>query len=385
MRSSTAFGDEATIATGMSITLVNDLIFLFCGQNSLAAAATHRMRDRIIVLAARQQHAALHPLVHAGVLRFCSLLLLCFLSGCGSSSSGDSQFKPRMLKTSVVRLSLVSFSPDGSRLAVGGTSGEVLVWGDLNSSPVVMDSGHTAPLVSLTWSPDGLLIASDLDRGFVGWQLSGAKKERVELPKLPAPAVCVAFRPNVSSLEMVIGLRDGSLFFLDSRGTKQYKPDHRGSVKQVTYSPDGRWLISAGADGQLIWRDASSRVVAQATKAHDSEISHLLWDKEGRRLITGDWNGQIQVWDAETRKSISRLQQADGVAGLGWAGKRLVTGGWNGQLKIWNLSTNACLHTFSAGQTIQSLAADSKTQRVATVGDDGSVSLWDLTESVTFK
>jgi WD40 repeat protein len=310
------------------------------------------------------------------------VLVVCsFFSGCGPSKPAAPTLVPREVKSNVERLSLVRFSPDGQQLAAGSANGDVLIWGNVGDPPIKLESGHSSPLLSLTWSSDGLVTATDLNRGLVGWQFNRPEPTRVELPGLPSAAICLAFRPNTKSLEFVLGMRDGSLFFVDGSGSKQLKPDHRGPVKQVLYSLDGKSLVTAGADGQLIWRDASTRGIAQAVKAHGSEISRLLLSADGKQLISGDWNGAFKIWDMTTRQSQREFHQPEAVCGLGWIGKELVSASWDGSLRGWDVSSGSCLHTFATGQPIHDLSCDARTPRVATVSLDRMVRVWDWPDS----
>ena len=313
----------------------------------------------------------------------CLLLVCCLLSGCGPSKPAAPTLTPREVKTSIERLSLVRFSPDGQQLAAGSANGDVLIWRDVSDPPLKLQSGHTSPLLSLTWSADGLVTVTDLERGLVGWQFNQPEPTRVELPGLPSAAVCLAFRPNTRSLEFVLGMRDGSLIFVDGNGSKQFKPDHRGAVKQAMYSLDGKTLVTAGADGQLIWRDAATRRITQAVKAHGTEISRLLLSADGKQLISGDWNGGIKIWDMTTRQSQREFHQPEAVSGLGWVGKELVSASWDGSLHGWEVSSGSCLRTFATGQPIHDLTCDPKTPRVATVSLDRMVRVWDWPDSTS--
>jgi WD40 repeat protein len=306
-----------------------------------------------------------------------ALLFALLLNGCGGSANPEA-LTPRELKTDVAKLSLVRFSQDGSYLAAGSTAGDVIVWSDISIPPTKFDPGYRAPLVSLTWAANSLLTATDLDNGFVGWQLGQSEPTRIDLPGLPAPAVCVAFRPKSKSLDFVIGSRDGSLIFLESKEAKQIKPDHRGAVKQLAYTPDGRSLITAGADGKLIWREAASRKIVEAIQAHEAEISRLVLSSDGKQLITGDWNGRIKLWDTTTRKTLQLLEQPEAVSGLGWLPSHIVSGSWDGSLRLWNASTGQLLRTIPTGQPIHDLSVDPRTNRVATVCLDRWVRLWEL-------
>ena len=107
----------------------------------------------------------------------------------------------------------------------------------------------------------------------------------------------------------------------------------------------------------------------------------MLWEPTGQRLITGDWNGRIHVWDVATRKSVAKLQQPDAVSGLVWFGSHLLSGSWSGELRVWNLSSRAVLRTVATGGPIHDLALNAKTKQAASVGLGRTVWLWDFTDS----
>lgn len=305
------------------------------------------------------------------------LMVLCAVVGCGSDKTSKTTVAQRELKTDAERLSLVRFSSDGKQLAAGSANGDMLVWSGSSDRPVKLNSGRRSPLVSLTWSPDGLLAVTDLEHGFVGWQFGAAEPERVEFPSLASAAVCIAFRPNTTERELVLGMQDGSLIFVDKHGSKQLKPEHRGPVKQALYSLDGKWLITAGADGNLLWRDAATRQTKQTVKGAETDISRIVLDADGKQLISGDWNGRLKAWDMTTRKSLREFTQPEAVSGLGWVRGELVSGSWDGTLRGWEVSSGRSVRSIVTGQPIHDLSTDSGTSRVATVSLDGSVRVWD--------
>ncbi len=304
-------------------------------------------------------------------------MVLCAVVGCGSDKTSKTTVAQRELKTDAERLSLVRFSSDGKQLAAGSANGDMLVWSGSSDRPVKLNSGRRSPLVSLMWSPDGLLAVTDLEHGFVGWQFGAAEPERVEFPSLASAAVCIAFRPNTTERELVLGMQDGSLIFVDKHGSKQLKPEHRGPVKQALYSLDGKWLITAGADGNLLWRDAATRQTKQTVKGAETDISRIVLDADGKQLISGDWNGRLKVWDMTTRKSLREFSQPEAVSGLGWVRGELVSGSWDGTLRGWEVSSGRSVRSIVTGQPIHDLSTDSGTSRVATVSLDGAVRVWD--------
>lgn len=384
--SSTATGCGATIIPGMNTSPTHELteqpVADQLGQQKTALVA-----DRVSQWAAatnrgpnvRSPSAFTDDLVGVYVHGCWVSFVIAFVAigGCGSKPSATTVVPLRELRTDTQRLSLVAFSPDGKQLAVGSSTGEILVWRDANGSPTALKSGRSSPLVNLIWSPDGLLAATDLKHRFFGWQFGGAMSERVDFPQLASVAVCLAFRPNTSGRELVLGLQDGSLMFVDKNGTKQFKPEHRGPVKQALYSLDGKWLITAGADGKLIWRDAVTRQIAELVKAADTDISRLLLAADGKQFVSGDWNGTIKVWDTTTRKPLRQFEQPEAVSGLGWIRGELVSAGWDGTLLGWELSSGRCLRSLAIGRPVHELATNSEMGQIATVSLDGAIQIWD--------
>lgn len=303
--------------------------------------------------------------------------MVCLTAGCGAEPTAEPTVTPREVKADVARLSLVRFSADGKWLAAGGTNGEVVFWQDTHAAATKLASDRSAPLISLSWSPDGLLAVSDAERGFFGWQFGQSEPKRRNFPRVPSPVVCLAFRPNAAASELVLGMRDGSLIIIEKRGTQQLKPDHRGPVKQAVFSPDGKWLITAGADGQLLWRDGATHKLIESVNAHDAEISRVVISPQGTQLVSGDWNGQLKVWDIVTHKRQREFEQPEAVSGLGWIRAELISAGWDGSLRGWDIATGRCRRTIAAGRPIHDLACHPKSSQVATVSLDGSVRLWD--------
>jgi WD40 repeat protein/tRNA A-37 threonylcarbamoyl transferase component Bud32 len=76
---------------------------------------------------------------------------------------------------------------------------------------------------------------------------------------------------------------------------------HNGPVSAVAFSPDGQWVLTAGADGTALVRDAATGQPATAKPlTHAGPINHAAFSPDSRRVVTGGDDRTARVWDAAT-------------------------------------------------------------------------------------
>ena len=99
------------------------------------------------------------------------------------------------------------------------------------------------------------------------------------------------------------------------KGTKN---DHGRYCQAVRYSPDGAFWASAGFDGKLfLYEGKDSELVAEVTDgkaAHAGGIYGLSWSPDGKHLLSASGDKTCKVWDIETRKVVRTFDMGSEVA-----------------------------------------------------------------------
>jgi WD40 repeat protein len=116
-------------------------------------------------------------------------------------------------------------------------------------------------------------------------------------------------------------------------------------VQEVVFSQTGDELqvITTSNDTTVrIWDVETGNQVGNPLEGHGSAAIGLAVSRDGRRIVSGDADGQIFIWDAETKDIIGYLSlHSDRVASICFSPdeQRLVSVSYDGTLKIWNAET----------------------------------------------
>ncbi len=127
-------------------------------------------------------------------------------------------------------------------------------------------------------------------------------------------------------------------------------PGELSALRRVSFSPDGRYIAGLlyGHRGDpfpldYVWDAATGREVLRLERA-----TCIAWFPCGQRLVVGQGDGTICIWDVKNRK-LRKQFAGEGGSFRSIAttpdGKRVITGGTNGTAKVWDVATGRELLT----------------------------------------
>ncbi len=190
---------------------------------------------------------------------------------------------------------------------------------------------------------------------------------------------------------VVSGSYDGTIGIRDAESGKQIclLKDTEGFYSAVAISPDGKRIVSGSDDRKVkIW-DAESGKKLKTLSGHRGEVFSVALDGNASRIVSGSGDGTIRIWDAKSGEGIRTLRgHGDEVKSVAFSpdGKRVVSGGEDDTAKVWDAESGKLLTTFKGHtSTVKSVAFIHGGKRILSSGTDSRIKIWDAESGEVLK
>lgn len=195
------------------------------------------------------------------------------------------------------RYNTVTFSPDGQKLVAKGEN-QLIVW-DVNSYQQLYKTDYDRSyLIGLNFNPKGGQF-STVVKGKVNtvqvWQIDTGEKV-INFGGDESGTTIESARYNPDGSYMAITRSKGMVEIWDTKtwqNTFSFQAA-QAHLKYAVYSPDGRYIVTAGSPQIKVWEAATGQEVASLGEG--TWIDLIVYSPDGRYVATMD-NDELVIWD----------------------------------------------------------------------------------------
>ena len=198
------------------------------------------------------------------------------------------------------RVEKLEFSPDAQYLA--SSNNNVCIW-DMSTGDLikVIDPTitHGGSVQGFAYHPDGELMLVSTTSELQLWEIAGpdtaVKRQRI----LAGTIRYLAFDPDG---EILCGTVGGQVWLweIDWNDSLMFDSltvfDHGGSLQDVAYSSDGRYVASASTDDYVKLWDAENYELLATLLAHDPAVYCLAFSNDSKFLVSGGGDTKLKIW-----------------------------------------------------------------------------------------
>jgi class 3 adenylate cyclase/WD40 repeat protein len=220
--------------------------------------------------------------------------------------------------------------------------------------------------------------------------LDGRTLQTIRSVRLNLGFTYVAVSPTGDTLAVGVG---GDTFSLVDLATGIRTPaagSHAAQIDNITFTPDGRRIVSGGDDGAVIVWDATTAAPIETLSGHSGRVVGQAISADGRTVYASGLDGAIFQWDlAGSRRfgrpfnlgpssALSRSAFQKPALAMAPDSSRCAARIGPGRVGIFEVATPRLEQAFSTSSSSEVLSlAWSKRQRLA-IGTEQGVELWDL-------
>ena len=318
-----------------------------------------------------------------------------------------------------------AYSLDGRRIVSASWDRTVKVWDADTGAEVNTLRGHAMEVNGCKFSPDGTRVVS-WDPGYYPEFLSNLKlwdvttgRELFTLTPEGGIRTCEFSRDGRymltggSALKLWDAETMVELANLDGRSPCEFSPDGRRIVSATAdgsalwdvsraasgssfdqplgepcgFSPEDRRIVSASGDHKIKLWDAATVTNLAILKGHERPVNDCAFSPDGRLIVSCSDDSNMKIWNAETGAEVATLSgQPDSIKSCAFSpdGQLIVSASSDGTLWIW--STEGAAHggivMFGHTDVVNSCAFSPDGRRIASASGDCSIRLWDVATGV---
>ncbi|MBT9316049.1 WD40 domain-containing protein [Leptothoe spongobia] len=267
------------------------------------------------------------------------------------------------------------YSHDGKTLVMGDINNQIILF-NLDSFTRRVIQAHQSVVMNLARHPQAeQFLSVSEDTTLKRWSMDGTLLQTYS--GHDKAVLATDWHPN--GQEIVTGTATGHLYHWNVDGTLVRRwSGHSAPIRDIAYSPDGTQFASASNDSTVrLW---STDGTLLQTLEHDATVWRVAFSHDGTLLITGNGDSKAKIWQTDgTLLSTLEGHQA-AVWGVAFSPDDtfVTTASVDETAKLWKLDGTLLTTLEGQGSGIRSVVFSPDGQSLASVGDNRSLFVWNI-------
>lgn len=159
---------------------------------------------------------------------------------------------------------------------------------------------------------------------------------------------------------------------------------HTNWVRSITFSPDGKWVVSGSADKTIrIWDASSGDVAAGPFEGHSDSVFAVAFSPDNKLIASGSRDNTVRIWNVGTPQSIPDPFEGhtDSVFSVSFSpdGKRVASASADNTVRIWDIKSKQVIADVFRGHTnwVYCVTFSPDGKQIASGSADNTVRIWD--------
>jgi WD40 repeat protein len=284
------------------------------------------------------------------------------------------------------RINAITVNTEGNIFVSAGADGMICAWQVADGKELFCKNSAGA-VTDAVITPDNQMVIAGDDLGNLSF--ISISDGTISTPIPPgAPIVDLDIQGNRDSRFVAVTTEDKKISIVNWKTGQKAGSDLIASaaIKFAIFSPNGLQIATGTEAGVIsVWNLNQANTIIN-TQKHNGEIITLRFSPDGRYLVSGGADGAALVLEARTGNEVYRSLHSDQVRDIAFSGdsKRFVTASKDRYIRVWDADTGKQLLIMSQNDAVQSVKLTENNRWIVTTGDDRTVRVWNAITGTEF-
>ena len=267
------------------------------------------------------------------------------------------------------------FSRNGGLLlmagGVGGASGKVVIWDVAKGAVITTIGDELDSVLAADISADHKLVALGGPKKIVRVFSVADGNELYQISSHTQWITAIEFSPDGKSLATAD--RNGGLIVSDAAtGNENLNlTGHKQSVSSIAWRSDGKVIASVSEDKTVkLWSSENGKQF-KSWEAHGNGVTCVAFTSDGRILTTGR-DRKVKRWKQDGKGDGEFKGLIDVGMAVAWCGetKRIIAGDWRGEILVWKLGQAEKIGSLNSNPPTIAQRISSFSEKLTTAADE---------------